>query len=179
MNLEELDLDIRTFNAVKRAGIQTVEELRERLANDRPGLQRSIGFNHTKSAEDALLRRCEPEDICCPVQPCILSIESDCFAQMRQKFDEMLQRTLASMIRRESDEAALTLKLHLRLDHTSDELQRAVIRPDITHKITSAITVKDDLSGKVPGDYELMYDAGSERYLLRELPPDGGQMPLF
>ena len=109
----------------------------------------------------------------------ILSIESDCFIELRQEFNSMLQKTIFSMIRRESDDAALTLKLHLRLDHTQDSLHRAVIRPDISHKITSAITVKDDLSGRVSGDYELMYDARAERYLLRELPTDDGQMTLL
>lgn len=113
------------------------------------------------------------------VQHDFLSLESDCFIELRQEFDAMLQKTLASMIRRDSDDATLTLKLHLRLDHTSDSLQRAVIRPDISHKITSAIMVKDDLNGRVNGDYELLYDAAAERYLLRELPPEEGQLSLL
>lgn len=111
--------------------------------------------------------------------PDILSIESTCFVAMRCEFNAMLQKTLGSMIRRESDEATLTLKLHLRLNHTSDSLQRTVIRPDITHKITSAITVKDDLSGAMQGDYELLYDNDADRYFMRELPSDDGQMCLF
>jgi rhodanese-related sulfurtransferase len=200
MELHELGLSVRAFNAVCRAEIKSVPELYNMYQCDSEKLRLLVGNKHFTEIGDALAKHREAvwedvrvseetEESAAPeaavnvpetlVQHDFLSLESDCFIELRQEFDAMLQKTLASMIRRDSDDATLTLKLHLRLDHTSDSLQRAVIRPDISHKITSAIMVKDDLNGRVNGDYELLYDAAAERYLLRELPPEEGQMSLL
>ncbi len=43
MQIEELDLDVRTYNAVKRTGCDTVEELRQMLAEDPDNVRRSLG----------------------------------------------------------------------------------------------------------------------------------------
>lgn len=56
--------------------------------------------------------------------------------------------------------------------HTSDVLERAVILPVVEHKISTAITVKDEVKGRSNGDCELIFDAAAERYLLRGLPHD-------
>lgn len=43
MQIEELDLDVRTYNAVKRTGCDTVEELRQMLAEDPDNVRRNLG----------------------------------------------------------------------------------------------------------------------------------------
>ena len=43
MQIEDLDLDVRTYNAVKRTGCDTVEELRQMLAEDPDNVRRSLG----------------------------------------------------------------------------------------------------------------------------------------
>lgn len=43
MQIEELDLDVRTYNAVKRTGCDTVEELRQMLAENPDNVRRNLG----------------------------------------------------------------------------------------------------------------------------------------
>ena len=172
MNLSDLNLDVRTFNAVCRAGCKTVEELKQMLSEDSERLRLLIGRDKYKSVEEALA---ELPDCDCRT----LSIESPYFAQMRTALNDMLQKTINSMIKRDSDESSITLKINLNLYHASDQLSRTVLRPEISHKITSAITVKDNTNGRLDGDYELIYDEKTACYVMRELPPDGGQLPLI
>lgn len=108
-----------------------------------------------------------------------ISIESPCFTEMRTALNAMLQKTIGDMVRRNSDEGTVTLKISLLLTHVSDPYQRAVIMPRIGHKITSAITVKDNLSGALGDAYELCYDEEDEQYVMRELPSEDGQMALL
>lgn len=170
MKIEDLNLDVRTFNAVCRAGCKTVEELKQMLSEDSERLRLLIGRDKYESVEEALaeLPDCRT-----------LSIESPYFAQMRTALNDMLQKTINSMIKRDSDESSITLKINLNLYHASDQLSRTVLRPEISHKITSAITVKDNTNGRLDGDYELIYDEKTACYVMRELPPDGGQLPLI
>ena len=44
MTIEELNLDVRTFNAVKRSGANTVEELKTMIAEDPETLRRNTGY---------------------------------------------------------------------------------------------------------------------------------------
>ena len=114
----------------------------------------------------------EPAD---PSDP--LSIESSCFTSMRCDLNAMLQKTVASMLEKSSDEAAVTLKISIGLFRSSDG--SGIIKPTITHKVTSAITSRETVDGYVSGDYALDFDEEHERYTMRELPPEGGQMTLI
>lgn len=100
------------------------------------------------------------------------SIESPYFAQLRADLDAMLQQVVTQLLSKDSDEASVTLKLSIGLAHMSDVLERAVILPVVEHKISTAITVKDEVKGRSNGDCELIFDAAAERYLLRGLPHD-------
>lgn len=106
-----------------------------------------------------------------------LSIESPCFISMRTDLDAMLQKTVASMLEKSSDEAAVTLKISIGLFRSSDG--SGIIKPTIAHKVTSAITSRETVDGYVSGDYALDFDEEHERYTMRELPPEGGQMTLI
>ncbi len=74
-----------------------------------------------------------------------LSIESPCFISMRTDLDAMLQKTVASMMEKRSDEAAVTLKINIGLFRSSDG--SGIIKPTITHKVTSAITSRETVDG--------------------------------
>lgn len=54
MKIEDLNLDVRTYNAVRRAGFATVEELRQRMADDPDDLRRDIGSGTFETVEEAL-----------------------------------------------------------------------------------------------------------------------------
>lgn len=107
-----------------------------------------------------------------------ISISGSKFERMRKDFDSILQRTIGSMKRRESHSASITLKLEISLmdDHDQFNVQRTI--PTFSHKVASAIQIKEETSGKIPDKYELVYDEISEEFLMRELPPIDGQLPL-
>ena len=99
---------------------------------------------------------------------------------MRDDLDEMLQNTIISMMKKESREAAITLKLEISLINDKDAFQRAIYRTILDHKITSAITVKSDKKGCcVKGDYEMYYDDRTGKYAIRPLDSADGQLPLI
>ena len=54
MKIEDLNLDVRTYNAVRRAGFATVEELRQRMADDPDELRRDIGSSMFETVEEVL-----------------------------------------------------------------------------------------------------------------------------
>lgn len=54
MKIEDLNLDVRTYNAVRRAGCTTVEELRQRMADDPDELRRDIGSGTFETVEEVL-----------------------------------------------------------------------------------------------------------------------------
>ena len=54
MKIEDLNLDVRTYNAVRRAGFATVEELRQRMADDPDELRRDIGSGTFETVEEVL-----------------------------------------------------------------------------------------------------------------------------
>jgi hypothetical protein len=106
-----------------------------------------------------------------------LSIENSCFISMRTDLDAMLQSTIDKMISKQSDEATITLKIGISL--VDAVIGQPVKKPTITHKVTSAITTKESVDGYVAGDYSLYFDDDEGLYAMRELPPDGGQLPLL
>jgi hypothetical protein len=54
VKIEDLNLDVRTYNAVRRAGVTTVEELRQRMADDPDELRQGIGSGTFETVEEAL-----------------------------------------------------------------------------------------------------------------------------
>lgn len=108
-----------------------------------------------------------------------LSIESPYFASMRLALDQMLQKTVDRMMRKASSDGTVTLKISLSLNDAMLQNGETIRQPVISHKITSSITSRETVDGFVAGDYALEFDEQVERYVLRELPPEGGQMTLF
>ena len=86
---------------------------------------------------------------------------------------------------KESEQAELTMKLKISLtnDTAPDfsevkyKAEREIVRPTFTHKISSVMQTKCEKSGEVIGDYELVWDKDSGKYIMR--PIDNGQMTMF
>lgn len=115
----------------------------------------------------------------------LLSMSDDTFAAMKADFDSVLNGTIGNMEDKDADIAEITLKLKITLAEaeTTDEevvnyeATREIIKPKFEHKISSVMQVKDSRSGKLEGDYELVYDRQTGRYKLREL--TNGQTSFF
>ena len=61
MKIEDLNLDVRTYNAVRRVGVTTVEELRQRMADDPDDLRRNTGSSTFDRIEEMLAGMQEPQ----------------------------------------------------------------------------------------------------------------------
>lgn len=186
MDIADLNLSVRAYNAVCRAGIKTIPELYEKYQLEPEWLHREIGPKHMHEVGDALAlhreevweeNRKEDDTTMNADNGNTISIESLYLTSMRTDLNAMLQKTVASMLEKSSDEAAVTLKINIGLFRSSDG--SGIIKPTITHKVTSAITSRETVDGYVSGDYALDFDEEQERYTMRELPPEGGQMTLI
>lgn len=62
MKIEELNLDVRTYNAVKRAGCTTAEELKQMISDDPDGLRRNIGYATFDKVEELIAGLAESQE---------------------------------------------------------------------------------------------------------------------
>ena len=114
-----------------------------------------------------------------------MSLNGDTFNALKSDFDQMLSRLLAGMEKFECEEAALNIKLvvSLKKDQTRDfeaveyESMRDIIRPTFRHEISSAMQIKSKKAGSLSGNYELVWDSLSEKYVMHSI--DDGQVSLF
>ena len=68
MEFNALNLDIRDINACVRTGCKTVEELKQRIADDPEGIRRQLGFATFDRVEDAIVELSDdPEALPQPV----------------------------------------------------------------------------------------------------------------
>lgn len=114
-----------------------------------------------------------------------MNINNEVFAKMRTDFDIILNSTLKKMTGKGDDEATLTIKLVLTLDHEDgydsdsqcEDDAHDVIKPSVQHKITSVLTTKSNTSGETKGDEALYWDKESGMYVTR--PFLGAQTSMF
>lgn len=115
----------------------------------------------------------------------VMNINNEVFAKMRTDFDIILNSTLKKMTGKGDDEATLTIKLVLTLDHEDgydsdsqcEDDAHDVIKPSVQHKITSVLTTKSNTSGETKGDEALYWDKESGMYVTR--PFLGAQTSMF
>lgn len=114
-----------------------------------------------------------------------LTMESEAFAALKSDFNQVLRRTLTNMERKESEQAELTLKLKISLEKDSApdfqqvqyQATRDIVKPTFTHKVSSVMQIKDEKSGVLGGNYELVWDKDQGDFFMR--PIDNGQISLF
>lgn len=112
-----------------------------------------------------------------------LSITESIFEGLRTDFNAILTRTLHTMRSKGSDSAKINMELKISLEHDILEVGSAVFgketkeytNPKFEHKITSTIQIKDDVTGKIEGKYELVEEDGL--YFVQEI--ENPQRSLF
>ena len=106
-----------------------------------------------------------------------LTLNSNTFAVLKADFDNVLQKTLTNMQQKGSEAAEVKVSLKISFDKgvvsdiSSDNLdgQKEVIIPRFAHKVASVLQIKDEISGTLGGEYALVYDAGRQDYVMREI----------
>ena len=106
-----------------------------------------------------------------------LTLNSNTFAVLKADFDNVLQKTLANMQQKGSEAAEVKVSLKISFDKgvvsdiSPDNLdgQKEVIIPRFAHKVASVLQIKDEISGTLGGEYALVYDAGRQDYVMREI----------
>jgi TRAP-type C4-dicarboxylate transport system substrate-binding protein len=106
-----------------------------------------------------------------------LTLSSDTFNALKSDFDQVLRKTLTNMENKESEQAELTVKLKISLmkeqapnfDSLIPGAQREVIKPKFDHKVSSVMQIKDEKTGTLSGNYELVWDGELGQYVMREI----------
>lgn len=104
-----------------------------------------------------------------------LFLEDETFDGARQNFNVVMQRLFKSMIDSESEEGSITLKIDVAMktefipnnDPDSDKESRMVLLPAFAHKVTSTVTVKEEMKGAQNPNMELVWDDKSKSYKLQ------------
>ena len=112
----------------------------------------------------------------------VLTLDSNAFEKMKGDFNKILKRTLGNMQTKGSDEATLTLKLNISLteqdvpdyDSPNPAAMKTIQNPRFDHKISSVMQIKNQESGTLNGDYELVWDDSIQDYVMK--PINDGQM---
>ena len=114
-----------------------------------------------------------------------LNINSTAFDQMKEDFDKVLNRTLANMLEKESQEAVLSLKLNIGIekvdvrdyDAADENAKKTINKPSFSHKLGSVMQIKTQESGEMKGEYELVWDESHNEFIMK--PIDNGQASFF
>ncbi|MCL2856186.1 MAG: hypothetical protein FWE19_00480 [Oscillospiraceae bacterium] len=114
-----------------------------------------------------------------------LTLASDTFNALKTDFNQILRQVLGSMEQKQAEDGSVTIKLNIGLqrDQVPDPsmpyegAMREIIRPRFDHKVTSNIQLKDEKSGTLSGDYELVWDKDLCEWVMR--PISDGQTSLF
>lgn len=114
-----------------------------------------------------------------------LNLKGEAFTALRDDFDSILNRTIATMQMKHSREAAITLKLNVSLvtsyvpSPTRDDPNhhREVEMPRFNHKISSVMQIKSQLEGVFNRNCELIWNEATEEFLL--VPINDGQLTLI
>lgn len=114
-----------------------------------------------------------------------LTMAGEVFDDLRRSFDIVMQRLMKRMSETESDEAKITINLDVKLGtdfvpEFKDGKQnggRDIKKPTFEHKISSSITVKDEMKGAKATEMELVWDEESKTYVLT--PIIGGEQMNF
>lgn len=104
-----------------------------------------------------------------------INLEGDTFAQMKQDMTASISRLLRLMQRYGAEKAAVTLKLTVSLEEQELGSGEKGTVPTFEHKVTTTVQRKDEVAGKLPGEWTLEPD-GSGGFNLKPLPD---QMDLF
>lgn len=111
-----------------------------------------------------------------------LNINSSVFESMKNDFNSVLKKTLGNMRSKQGEAAEISLKLKITLeeDNVPDLYsedgngRRDIVKPIFNHKVSSVMQIKEEESGSMKGNYELVYDKDKDDFIMR--PIDDGQV---
>lgn len=104
-----------------------------------------------------------------------ITIESGLFTELRSAFNGVLERTLASMREKNTDEAEMTIKVNIALEDLpefydfEDDTTKQVLLPQFKHKVSSIMKIKDETSGRNEGGFIIEFDKESGEFHLSHL----------
>lgn len=106
-----------------------------------------------------------------------LTLNGDTFNALKTDFNQVLRKTLSNMERKGSEVAELTVKLKILLkkDQEPDfpvdgtEVKRDIVIPKFDHKVSSVMQIKDEVTGTLGGNYELVWDKTRGEWVMREI----------
>lgn len=115
----------------------------------------------------------------------VLTLDSTAFSKMKEDFNSILKKTLGNMQVKDSREATLTLKLNISLTDAEapdfsvpyENAMRNIKKPRFDHKISSVMQIKNEESGSLKGEYELIWDEELGDWIMK--PIDNGQCTIF
>lgn len=113
-----------------------------------------------------------------------LTLNGDTFNAMKSDFNQVLRKTLTNMENKGSELAELTIKLKITLKKDTapdfsraEESRRDIVVPKFDHKVSSVMQIKDEVTGSLGGDYELVWDEERGEYVMRKIV--SSQMNIF
>lgn len=103
-----------------------------------------------------------------------LVIEDVTFEEARMNFNRVLQRLFKNMIDSDSTDGSISLKIDVSLereyipnyDPNIEGESRQIQKPKFKHKVSSNITVKDELTGNKNPEMQLVWDEERQMYVL-------------
>lgn len=115
-----------------------------------------------------------------------LVLEDVTFEEARQNFNRVLQRLFRSMLDSGSSDGSITLKIDVSLtreyipnnDPDIEGESREIHKPKFDHKVSSTVTVKDELKGNKNPEMELVWDEEKQMYVLAYI-ANTGQKSIF
>lgn len=110
-----------------------------------------------------------------------ISMESEALVQLRTAIDNLLTRTIYRMKQTNHNKAKMAIALEIELDDAAIPDGRGGLRegvvPLIKHNVKTQIQLTDEIKGKVPGGYEMIWDNDRSCFMLSPIPKN--QTSLF
>ena len=106
-----------------------------------------------------------------------LNFDSDTFSYMKRDLTFVLQRLLGNMQEKQAEEGCLNLRLEVKLepenipcyDEQGKSIARRIEKPKFRHKITSTVQIKDEKTGNLDTEMELVFDEDSGKYVMKPI----------
>lgn len=110
-----------------------------------------------------------------------ISMESEALVQLRTAIDNLLTKTIYRMKQTNHNKAKMAIALEIELDDAAIPDGRGGLRegvvPVIKHNVKTQIQLTDEIKGKVPGGYEMIWDNARSCFILSPIPRN--QTSLF
>lgn len=110
-----------------------------------------------------------------------ISMESEALVQLRTAIDNLLTKTIYRMKQTNHNKAKMAIALEIELDDAAIPDGRGGLRegvvPVIKHNVKTQIQLTDEIKGKVPGGYEMIWDNARSCFILSPIPKN--QTSLF